>query len=219
MSKDEDKSAKEALETAQKFIIDQIKKGADKETIKAGFEEMGVSKEQSDKLVDTLYPAIMQTAREQEFVTDALSPAVIGGVLASILGGAIWGAIVIFTGYEVGIVAWGIGLLSGAAVVLFTRGKKGLPLQVIAVISGIAGIGVGKYVSFYYFLKQAISDEYGANVAAQLSILSVHTFQLFSKNFTSLFGGFDILWVVLAVITAWRIPQGLGIKAPVHTDI
>jgi hypothetical protein len=34
----------------------------------------------------------------------------------------------------------------------------------------------------------------------------------FIEDIGSMVSGFDILWIILAVITAWRIPKGLGIK-------
>jgi hypothetical protein len=68
--------------------------------------------------------------------------------------------------------AWGIGLLSGFAVMFAARGKKGLPLQVIAVLSSIAGIVIGKYGTFFYWVRESIREEYGAEAAADLSVFS-----------------------------------------------
>lgn len=219
MGKHTKRQTEDPLEKARAFIIEQIKKGADKDMIRAKFEEMGVPRDQSHELVDTLYPAIIQAAKKQEFATDALPPAIVGAVIAAVLGGGIWGAIEIFTGYEVGYVAWGVGLLSGAAVVLFAKGRRGEPLQFIAVVSSMAGIVIGKYVAFHHVLAQAVTNRYGADAAAQVSILSENTIHFFIGHISSMFGGFDILWVVLAVITAWRIPRGMGIKVPVHVPV
>jgi hypothetical protein len=33
---------------------------------------------------------------------------------------------------------------------------------------------------------------------------------VFSENLDVVFSGFDVLWIVFAVYTAWRIPQGQG---------
>jgi hypothetical protein len=43
-------------------------------------------------------------------------------------------------------------------------------------------------------------------------MFSEKVIQFFAENIGSMVGGFDILWVILAVITAWRIPKGLGIN-------
>jgi hypothetical protein len=142
----------------------------------------------------------------------AILPALLGGGLAAVLGGGIWGFIVILTGYVIGYMAWGIGLLSGYAVVLFSRGAKGMPLQVIAVLSSVLGIAIGKYATFFHFAKKAVAKQHGEAVAANVSFLSERLLQVFVHNIGSMLSGFDILWVFLAVITAWRIPKAIGAK-------
>ena len=143
---------------------------------------------------------------------------VLGGGLAALVGGSLWGLIVILTGHVIGYMALGIGLLSGYAVVLFARGKKGLPYQVIAVLSSVLGIAIGKYAIFFHFSKKAVASRYGEAVAANLSLFSDKVLQIFFWNIGSMLSPYDILWVFLAVITAWRIPkvraakrQGLGV--------
>ncbi len=140
----------------------------------------------------------------------AILPALLGGGLAAAVGGGIWGLIVILTGYVIGYMAWGIGLLSGYAVVLFSRGGKGMPLQVMAVLSSVLGIAIGKYAIFFHFAKKAVAKQHGEAVAANVSFLSEKVLQVFVNNIGSMLSGFDILWVFLAVITAWRIPRAIG---------
>jgi hypothetical protein len=142
----------------------------------------------------------------------SILPALLGGGLAAIVGGSIWGFIVILTGYVIGYMAWGIGLLSGYAVVFFSRGGKGIPLQVIAVLSGILGIVIGKYATFFHFAKKAVAKQHGEAVAANVSFLSEKVLHLFLRNIGSMVSGFDILWVFLAVITAWRVPKAFAAK-------
>ncbi len=140
----------------------------------------------------------------------AILPALLGGGLAAAIGGGAWGLIVILTGYVIGYMAWGIGLLSGFAVVLFSHGQKGIPLQVIAVVASVMGIVVGKYTTFFHFVRKAVAKEHGDAIAANVSFLSEKTVQVFAQNIGSMLSGFDILWVSLAVITAWRIPKAIS---------
>lgn len=63
------------------------------------------------------------------------------------MGGLVWGFILILTDYEVGFVAWGIGFLAGFLVVRFAGGRKGAPLQAIAIVSSLVGIMLGKYIA------------------------------------------------------------------------
>ncbi len=131
----------------------------------------------------------------------------IGGVLAALAGGAAWAVLVIISGYEIGFAAIGIGVLSGSAVLLFSRGGVGPLFQGIAALSSVLGVAVGKYVHYFYYLKEAVTEEYGIEVAANVRLLSVGVLESFIMDAGSFLGGLDILWVALAVITAWKIPS------------
>ncbi|OGP52837.1 MAG: hypothetical protein A2Y65_07955 [Deltaproteobacteria bacterium RBG_13_52_11] len=203
---------KEAIEKLYAFIIKQMKAGSDKSVITQKLVEMGINKSDASHLVETVHTQIVKATKETEFTSSLLLPALLGGVLAAVVGGVIWGLIVIVTNYEIGFMALGIGGLCGFAVLLFSKGKRGLPLQVIAVFSSILGIFVGKYFFFFHYLKETLAKEYGVAVASNLSIFSQEVIQFFLDHIELTLSGFDILWVILAVITAWRIPKGFGIK-------
>jgi hypothetical protein len=132
----------------------------------------------------------------------SLLPAVAVGLVAAIVGGLAWGLIVKISDYEVGIVAWGIGFLAGTAVVFASRGAKGPPLQVIAVVSALIGVLLGKYLS-YAFVVQEEAEKAGVN----LGLFSSEMFRFFREDLENVFGLFDLLWIGLAVFTAWRVPQ------------
>ena len=142
----------------------------------------------------------------------ALVPAVVGGVLAALAGGAAWAALVIISGYEIGFAAIGIGFLSGFGVVLFSRGGVGPLFQVIAALTSVLGVVAGKYGYYWYYLKEAVGEEYGMQVAANVRLISVDVLQAFMMDASSFLGGFDLLWVGLAVVTAWKIPSLRSIK-------
>jgi hypothetical protein len=107
--------------------------------------------------------------------------------------------------------ATGIGLLSGFAIVWFSD-RRGTLLQIIAVFSALVGIGIGKYLSFFAVLKDYLALEYGEVAVQGLSALSPEAIQIFFSAIGELFSPYDILWVVLAIIAAWRIPRGVGIS-------
>lgn len=134
--------------------------------------------------------------------SDSLFPAVAAGLVAAIVGGIAWGLIVKASDYEVGIVAWGIGFIAGTAVVFATRGAKGLRLQVIAVVCALLGILLGKYLS-YAFIVQEDAESFGQSIG----LFSGDMFSFFREDLDKVFGLFDLLWIGLAVFTAWRIPQ------------
>ena len=116
---------------------------------------------------------------------------------------------------ELGIAAIGVGILAGFGVALLARGKRGVPLQVIAALAAALGILWGKYFAFVLVARDLLRERFGVGSEA-LPLFSGDTFSLFTDTFPELFGGFDVAWMAFAVYTAWRIPagQGFGRMAP-----
>jgi hypothetical protein len=73
---------------------------------------------------------------------------------------------------------------------------------VIAVVSALLGILLGKYLS-YAFVVQEDADAAGIDIG----LFSGDMFSFFREDLDAVFGLFDLLWVGLAVFTAWRMPQ------------
>lgn len=144
-----------------------------------------------------------ETPDKERYTGSALGPGIAGGLIAALVGGFLWGLIVILSEYEIGIAAWGIGFLAGFAVVLFAGGAKGAPLQAVAVSSSLLGIALGKYVSYAYFFKQAVSDRFDVDI----SYFDSEIFRAFRENLGDVFGGFDLIWAGLAVVTAWQLTR------------
>jgi signal peptidase I len=119
----------------------------------------------------------------------SLALPVLAGLAAAIAGGLAWGFLVDWTGYEVGIAAWGVGALVGYAVLAAAGGRKSVELQVAAVVLSLLGVLLGKYLAFAF-----VND---------LGALSRDTFTFFRDNLSQLFGLFDLVWIGLAVATAW----------------
>jgi hypothetical protein len=149
---------------------------------------------------------------QDERVSNAILPALAAAAVAGLIGGAIWGFIVITTGYEIGYVAWGIGVLAGYAVVHFSGGQQGTIYQAIAVVGSALGIVTGKYCQFFYLYKEAVASKRGPEIAAQITVNSAETVQALLNNLEIMVSGFDLLWVALAVLTAWSIPKQIGVK-------
>ncbi|HLM92768.1 MAG TPA: hypothetical protein VK273_03040 [Gaiellaceae bacterium] len=205
----ESQEAREPTDDDVALIAEQLRAGTDQETIAAMLEDRGLDRVRARELVDTLYPQLARVAEEERYTGSALGPGIAGGLVAAVVGGFLWGLIVILSEYEIGIAAWGIGFLAGFAVVRFAGGAKGMPLQVVAVVSSLLGIIIGKYISYAYFFKQAVSDRFDVDI----SYLDSEIFRAFRENLTDVFGGFDLLWAALAVMTAWRLTRPSGLMS------
>jgi hypothetical protein len=172
----------EAIKKLYAFVIKEMKAGSDKAAITKKLVKMGIDKSDAPHLVETIHAQIEKSTKEAQFTSSSFMPTLLGGVLAAVAGGVIWGLIVIATEHEIGFMAWGLGGLCGFAVLLFSRGKRGTPIQVIAVLSSVLGILIGKYFTFFYYLKEAITKEHGAEIASNISIFSQKVVQFFFAN-------------------------------------
>lgn len=68
--------------------------------------------------------------------------ALAAGLVAALLGGLVWAAIVLFTRYEIGWVAWGVGALVGMAMARATMArswKLGVTAAALALVGLLAG--------------------------------------------------------------------------------
>jgi hypothetical protein len=208
----DDKEREDSGEDAVAFVAEQMKAGADEEAIVAMLQERGVERSEAQQFVGSVYPELMRTAEAEEYSSAALLPGLAGGIVAAIVGGVVWGLIVILTEYEVGFVAWGIGFLAGFLVVRFAGGRKGVPLQAIAIVSSLVGIVLGKYISYVYFLKEAVREQISEEAADSIGYFDTDVMSAFREDFSNVFGGFDLLWAGLAIFTAWRMTRPSGIR-------
>jgi hypothetical protein len=212
MEKNETQLQEEAMNKLYAFVIEQIKAGADRSAISQKLVETGIDKGNATDLVESIYAQVLKAAEQEQFTGSSIIPALVGGGLAAVVGGGLWALIAIGTGYVIGFMAWGMGWLTGFAVLLFSRGQRGIPLQIISVISSVLGIAIGKYFIFFHYLKDEVTKQYGNEIASSISIFTEEVINDFIEGVGSMVSGFDILWVILAVITAWRIPKGIGFK-------
>jgi hypothetical protein len=133
---------------------------------------------------------------------DALLRASAAGLAAALVGGIVWGMIVKWTQYELGFVAWGIGFVVGTAVVYGARNLRGIPFQLVAVVFALLGIIIGKYLGFVWVGQDELDK-----IGIDLPLFSKDTFDLYWDARKDVWGWWDLLWVGLAVVTAFRIPQ------------
>lgn len=195
------------------MIMEQLGSGKNRTEVVRELVQSGMTESEVTQTVERVFSQLQKTAGEEEYSGDALVPGILGGLLAAVIGGAIWAGIAIWSGREIGYVAWGVGLLCGLGVVMFTQGQKALPLQIVAVVTSVLGIVIGKYGTAHYDYQQWLMEEgHGAAVEAQYGLFSGNMMQVFAENLPNMMSGYDLLWVGLAVFTAWSIPKASGLK-------
>jgi hypothetical protein len=138
---------------------------------------------------------------EQKPDAARLGAAAAAALAAAIAGGIAWALIVRSTDYEVGLVAWAIGWVAGTAAVAGGRGARGMPLQIAAVVAALLGILLGKYLSYAWTLQDAAEEQ-----GVSLGLFSDETRTFFRDDLGDVFGWFDLIFIGLAVFTAFRIP-------------
>lgn len=114
--------------------------------------------------------------------------ALIGGGVAASIGGVAWIGIAIATGYEFGILAWGIGGLVGFGVLLSSRDHiVGDLTGIIAGIIALLAVTLPKMLLYMLILAAGAGGQVG---------------------FGDIFSPLDALWIFLACTTAYKVGSG-----------
>jgi hypothetical protein len=78
--------------------------------------------------------------------------AIAGGAIAGTIGALVWAGIALFTGYELGWIAWAVGGLVGFGVLVGSAGEKSSASGVVAVVLAVLTLLGAKYVTVQMLL-------------------------------------------------------------------
>lgn len=148
-----------------------------------------------------------ELAAEQQ-LGGRLPMALAAGGLGALVAAGIWAAIVVFTEYEVGIVAVLVGWLAGFGVKLGAGKARGKALQVSAASLAVFGLLVAKYFIFAHFFAEGVLEEEGIALGPFDPVI----LEVFPVALPSMLSAFDLLWVFLALTTAWKLPAPSKVK-------
>ncbi len=192
------------------YVRTQLQNGADLETIVSELGKSGVEENMARRMIESVQqePAGATIAPPGE--TPSLQMALLGGVISALVAGAIWGGIIIATGWELGLIAWFVGGAVGYGILIFSKGESGPARQYIAVLCSVFGILIGKYFAFYVVFKEWVAQELGPETAANMSVFSLDLFGQFMGNLGEVLGPYDLLWIGLACVSAWKITSAAG---------
>jgi len=190
------------------YVQNQLDSGADEDTIVSELGKSGVEETIARRLIRSVQMEPVTTPLQNSASFGSIQAGVLGGVIASILSGLLWGGIAILTGLEIGFAAVGVGAACGFGVLLFSKGETSSIHQFIASGSAIFGILIGKYFVAYLWVKEIIAQELGPETAANMSVFSMKLFGDYLANLGEFLDVYDILWLVLAIGAAWKITGG-----------
>jgi hypothetical protein len=197
------------------FVLQRLQEGTQPAEVIQELVGRGMGRGQAGYLVENLHAELERLVERQRLHPPQLLLAALGGLLAAGLGGAAWAALTVATSSEFGFGALGIGLLGGFAVMLFAGMRRGRPLQILAVLSAVLGILLGKYGTVYWLVKESLEKAHGPEAVRELSPFSLDFASSFFAHASEWASGFDLLWIGLAIMAAWGIPRAkLVLKKP-----
>jgi len=119
----------------------------------------------------------------------------LGGAL---VGAGTWFGIAVVTNYELGWIAWGLGVLAGAGMALGYREET---VQGGVVAAGIAVVGIlAAKIAVFLYVNYSEVVQSGSSTP-----LASEAASFFFRNY---FGGLDLLFVLFAVGSAYRLGRG-----------
>lgn len=84
---------------------------------------------------------------------------IIAGLIGGVIGAAAWALIAWFTGWELGLLAWGIGGLVGVCVRKAAAEETGVPPALAAMLIAVLSVLAGKYTAHSMMFHQHYSPQ------------------------------------------------------------
>ena len=96
------------------------------------------------------------------------------GMIGGLVGAAIWAAVTYFTNWEVGLIAWLVGVLAGVTVRAVAGDDLSASSGAAALMAALLCVGIGKYATGYLFMAQfhgaALSEEEATSYVADIVV-------------------------------------------------
>ncbi len=124
------------------------------------------------------------------------------GVVGALAGAAVWAAIAISTNVAVGYVAVLIGYLTGHGVRIGAGEQRGPALQRLAAALALFGLVAAKYAIYAYAVVKLAHDK-----GHDISYLNPILMSLFPKALVHMASPFDVVFLLLAISAAYRVPR------------
>lgn len=141
-------------------------------------------------------PVQLEMAKERLRSEQRLGPAVLAGGAAAAAGAAVWAAITVATGYQIGWMAVGVGFLVGLAVRYFGKGMD-RSFGVVGAVWSLLGCGLGNLLA----VCGMVSKEQGIPLGFVVRNLNL---EIAADMMAATFSPMDLLFYGIAVYEGYR---------------
>lgn len=147
---------------------------------------------------------------EAEKGTARVPLATAGGLAGALVGAGVWAAVAVFGNLQIGFIAVLVGFLAGKGALLGAGSGRGRPYQVAAGTAALVGLVAAKYFIFAHDAAEGLASR-GLDVGPFDLVL----LRLFPRELPGMLSAFDLLWVFLALTSAWKqlAPSGAQVEA------
>lgn len=88
----------------------------------------------------------------------------LGGGIGGAIGAAIWAVIAYTTGFEVGWIAWGVGVLAGVGMAIGARDDTSMLTGILAAVIALGSVLAGKYIAITYMVNDHIPSSLSTTI-------------------------------------------------------
>jgi hypothetical protein len=145
---------------------------------------------------DVSSASVSADLREAVPPSSNLMLAVVAGVVAMLVGTAVWVGITVATNFQIGYMAVGVGVLVGLAM-RFAGHGLGQPYQAIGAVLALLGCALGNLFTGCVFVAREFQVAFG-DVLANLDAEAV------GEIMSAMFSPMDILFYALAAMAGWK---------------
>ncbi|MBC8002016.1 MAG: DUF4339 domain-containing protein [Opitutaceae bacterium] len=135
----------------------------------------------------------------------SLALAAAGGLVVAAVGGWLWTEVAIAADREFQVIALVIASCCSAAIIYCSLGGRGTRFQLLACAATLIGILIGKSGVAWHLTRLTREAEGTApNVGTWATVPDLLA-EVFARHLPHTFNISDLLWILLALITAWKI--------------
>jgi hypothetical protein len=191
----------QALRDAKAYVRDMLARGASVADADAAIARVDLNDRRPEHVVDEVHAELLAERAHEALRPGDLARGAAGAVAGAVVAAAAWAAVVSVTGYQIGFVALGVGLVVGGFARRASGGRTGSQLVVVVAALTVVAYALGKYLTIWAQVRKDVPG---------LSPLSRPLFELVRHDPGAFVDGFDLLWLGIALSVA------IGAVRPVH---